>query len=565
MIFPRALALARPVRRLTIVISLFALLIIAGLSNHKSERGVQAGTRSLAWYKGNTHTHTNQSFDGESPPATIAATYRNLGYNFLYITDHNKLTSVDGVNAQLAVPGRFLVIKGEEVTDGLNGKYVHINALNNSSPVAAQHGGDVLSQMQNNVTAVRQAGGLPYIAHPNFGFSITADDMKNVTGTSLFEVYNAHPIVNNIGDATHPSVEAIWDAVLSSGKVFYGIAADDVHTLVNPAGPLPGRAWVMVRAASLDADSITQAIANGDFYSSTGITLHDYEVSATGITITLDAEAAGATIDFIGRNGQLLQSSTSNPAVYSFTGHEQYVRAKVVDDAGRAAWTQPVFTERLNPEHPISNGASLGHEPGTEFSIAPDSVASASGLGLGPSAIQAQRVSDNSFPTSLGGTSVTVNGRAAEVFYVSSSQVNFHVPEETEPGPAQVVITNADNLQMHSQIMVANAAPGIFTEDGSGTGKAVSFDLDELLGNLLADNDWRRIYFYATGVRGASNAVVLINGQAARVEAIKSCRGLPGLDQITIALPRLLTPPGSVSLVVTADGVSSNPVTLQLK
>jgi uncharacterized protein (TIGR03437 family) len=108
--------------------------------------------------------------------------------------------------------------------------------------------------------------------------------------------------------------------------------------------------------------------------------------------------------------------------------------------------------------------------------------------------------------------------------------------------------------------------PGIFTEDGSGAGKAVSFDLDDLLGKLLmADDDSRRVYFYATGVRGSNNAGVLINGEAAKVEAIKSVRGLPGLDQITIVLPRLLSPSGSALLVVTADGVSSNPVTLQLK
>jgi predicted metal-dependent phosphoesterase TrpH len=111
------------------------------------------------WYRGNTHTHTNNS-DGDSTPLAVATTYRDLGYNFVVITDHNKLTDVDTLNAQLQVPGQFLVIKGEEVTDSFGGKPVHLNGINNASSVNPQHGTDVLSTMENNLNAIRQSGGL---------------------------------------------------------------------------------------------------------------------------------------------------------------------------------------------------------------------------------------------------------------------------------------------------------------------------------------------------------------------------------------------------------------------
>src|SRR5205085_5699843 len=150
---------------------------------------------------------------------------------------------VDSVNAQLGVPGQYIVMPGEEVTDIFNGKPVHVNGLNNLLPVVPQHGTDVVNTMENDLAAIRQAGGLAYINHPNFGWALTTDDLKNVTGSMLFEVYNAHPLVNEFGDATHPSVEAMWDTVLSSGHLLYGIAADDEHTLNNEAGAFPGRAW----------------------------------------------------------------------------------------------------------------------------------------------------------------------------------------------------------------------------------------------------------------------------------------------------------------------------------
>ena len=40
------------------------------------------------WYKGNLHTHTLWS-DGNAPPETIVSWYKNHGYNFLALSDHN--------------------------------------------------------------------------------------------------------------------------------------------------------------------------------------------------------------------------------------------------------------------------------------------------------------------------------------------------------------------------------------------------------------------------------------------------------------------------------------------
>ena len=361
------LAKARSFRGLIAVLGLVAgvaLLNATSVTSAKRQPTQRAPSSAMPqWYRGNTHTHTSNS-DGDSSPELVAARYKSLGYNFVVITDHNKLTEVDSLNQQLGEPGSFLVLKGEEVTDSWNSKPVHLNAINNDAVVGPQHGTSVLNTIDNNFAAIRASGGLPYIAHPNFYFAVSAEDLINASGAALlFEVYNAHPVVNNSGDATHPSVEANWDTALTQGKLAYGIAADDEHTLDNPAGAGPGKAWVMVRAANSSSTAITQALASGDFYASTGVTLQNYQVTATSITVGVEDSGSATTIDFIGRNGQLLQRSTGNAAVYQFTNHEEYVRVKLVNGYGQAAWTQPVFTERLAPKDPIVNGASMGTEP----------------------------------------------------------------------------------------------------------------------------------------------------------------------------------------------------------
>ena len=48
----------------------------------------------LKWYRGNLHTHTKIS-DGNTSPGAVAQWYRDNDYDFLSITDHNKLADAE--------------------------------------------------------------------------------------------------------------------------------------------------------------------------------------------------------------------------------------------------------------------------------------------------------------------------------------------------------------------------------------------------------------------------------------------------------------------------------------
>jgi len=290
-----------------------------------------------SWLRGNTHTHTLES-DGDSPPAEVARWYAEHGYDFLVITDHDKVTRLESKE--------ILLIPGEEITDRLPKKPLHVNAIGIETAIAPQHGETPAEVLQRNVAAVAKAGGIAQINHPNFGWAFGAEELKMIEGATLLEIASGHPYVNMQGP---PSVETMWDQLLTAGKRIWGVAVDDSHHLKRPWDTdvaLPGKAWIMVHAEK-NAASILGAIRRGDFYASTGVELAEYAVNAKSIAVTVkEKNLARYVVQFIGANGNVLQETKGAAATFALDGSEPYVRAKVIDSNGRMAFCQPVFAEQ---------------------------------------------------------------------------------------------------------------------------------------------------------------------------------------------------------------------------
>ena len=311
--------------------------------------GSPAAQEALRWYKGNTHTHTLNS-DGDSTPAEVVQWYRAHGYHFLVLTDHNYLTAVDALNALHGAAGKFLVIQGEEVTSSVASKPVHVNGLAVEALVPAPRGDSVREVLQRSVDGIRAVNGIPHVNHPNFGWALTAEDLQQLERTRLFEIFNGHPQVNNEGGGGLPGLEEMWDRILTSGRQMYGIAVDDAHHFKRPGDPAasgPGRGWVFVRAAQLEARSIVEALDRGDFYASTGVELEGYEATPSAISIKVKSTPwSRYRIQFIGAGGRLLAEVPESAATYTIGGAEGYVRARVLESNGLRAWTQPVRVAR---------------------------------------------------------------------------------------------------------------------------------------------------------------------------------------------------------------------------
>ncbi|MCS6952329.1 MAG: CehA/McbA family metallohydrolase [Bryobacterales bacterium] len=314
-----------------------------GLLTVGSGRATQAPP--LRWYKGNLHTHTLNS-DGDSTPSEVAAWYRANRYHFLVLSDHNYLTEVEGLNAVHGAKEKFLLIPGEEVTDRFEDKPVHVNAYNPIRLVEPAGGATLVDTIQRNVDAIRAAKGLPSLNHPNFGWAISSRDLLQIRDLSLFEIYNGHPKVNNLGGGGFESLEEMWDALLTAGRRLYGIAVDDAHHFKSWGREYsnPGRGWVMVRAAALTVEEILRGLESGNFYASTGVELNAVEADERELRLEIRTDPAlRYTTYFIGAGGQVLAKSYDTKPAYQFRGGERYVRARVVASSGDTAWTQPVF------------------------------------------------------------------------------------------------------------------------------------------------------------------------------------------------------------------------------
>lgn len=337
------------------------LLVLCALSVATST----ATAQTSRWFRGNTHSHTLQS-DGDSPPDSVARWYRDRGYNFLFITDHEKLTDPAPLNALYGMPGKYLLIPGQEVTQRVVDsahvdriRQAHVNALGTTRVVMPQGRSGLASGITmregyaTNIAAIRAAGGIAQVNHPNFRWSVRLDDMLALPDSVLLEVVNAHTGVNNAGDGDKsPGTEALWDSLLTRGKVIFAIGDDDSHSFKqsnNDAYELtrPGRSWIMVRADTLTASSILAAMRRGDFYASTGVFLKELAVTQSEMRIVMEPTAdARYHTQFIGKGGKVLATIVGKEASYRLRGDEGYVRARVVDSNGRLALTQATFIKR---------------------------------------------------------------------------------------------------------------------------------------------------------------------------------------------------------------------------
>lgn len=330
-----------------------AMLVMAGAVGLSAVTLPAQPAPPALYFKGNLHTHTLNS-DGDSTPDDVVRWYREHGYNFVTLTDHNYLTSVDGLNALHGADEKFLVMKGEELTDRFESKPIHINGFAPNSFIKTTGGKSVLDMTQRMIDAIRGAGAVPSINHPNFGWAISADELLQVQRTRLFEVFNGHPTVNNLGGGGVPGLEEVWDRILSSGKMIYGIAVDDAHYFKRPedkTAPRPGQGWVYVKAPRLEPRALLEALERGDFYSSTGVELQSVTVTASALTVAIKTEPQSKyRIQFIGKQGAVLSEAHATPATYTFKGDESYVRAKVVESNGKQAWIQPVPVGSSSPK-----------------------------------------------------------------------------------------------------------------------------------------------------------------------------------------------------------------------
>jgi hypothetical protein len=293
--------------------------------------------------RGNIHTHSLES-DGDRPPEEVFSWYRDHGYAFVALTDHNKRIDPNSYR-HLERPG-FVIIPGEEVTMTVSGTPVHVNAICSKSTVGGGPMPTRAEALASAIQKIREQDGVALINHPNFEWALSARDLVSGRGAQLLEIWSGHPFVRTEGDITHKSHEALWDEVLGGGEHFAGVAVDDMHHLTPDApdpASRPGRGWIEVFAREASEPAICEALRSGRLYASTGAIINRLVIDFN--TASLWPAAADATVEFIGAGGEILVSfpdgkGAGGVRTYTLRGGERYVRARVTQRDGKKAWTQ---------------------------------------------------------------------------------------------------------------------------------------------------------------------------------------------------------------------------------
>lgn len=203
----------------------------------------------------NIHMHSRYS-DGSGTHKEIAQAAMKAGLEAVIVTDHNVF--VGGVEGYYrSGPKRVLLLVGEEIHDqARDPQKNHLLVFNASRDLAA-----LAESPQNLIEAVREAGGLSFVAHPHdlsapaFGeTAITweAWEAQGYTGLELWNGFSEFKVYltskprgvfyayfpHLIGRGPSPLTLLKWDELLSEGKRVVAIGGSDAHALHLRLGPL---------------------------------------------------------------------------------------------------------------------------------------------------------------------------------------------------------------------------------------------------------------------------------------------------------------------------------------
>ena len=228
-------------------------------------------TKPGRFYRGNLHTHSTRSDGGLSPEA-VCQFYKDMGYDFLAITDH----FMERFNYPITdtSPYRtddFTTIFGAELHAGetSTGELWHILAVGLPLDFAPNLPDENGPQIAARALA---AGAFVAVAHPAW-YNLTEEDVISLGDVHAIET------INGISADHNDRIDSWYmlDVMLARGRRYSACANDDAHFVDRHNDRVRG--WVWVKSESLEPDALLAALKRGDYYSSTGPQIHDLQIT----------------------------------------------------------------------------------------------------------------------------------------------------------------------------------------------------------------------------------------------------------------------------------------------
>lgn len=252
--------------------------------NRISMYAVNEDLHGLRPLKGDLHSHTYYS-DGQDGVSMTASDYREEGFDFVAVTDHNRMyTSAMIQELCEEMHTDLCIIRGEEVHTP--GSALHIVNAGSKESVCNRYisdfdsfekevaeiekrYSDVPEKYRSRVAKARWAcdkiheyGGLAIFAHPFW-----APNRYNISGdfqNILFDekMFDALEVIGGCGDANNNLHLAQWEEQLRKGNVLPAVGSSDSHNH-DFESTVFARAFTVVFARENSPEAILEAVKNG--------------------------------------------------------------------------------------------------------------------------------------------------------------------------------------------------------------------------------------------------------------------------------------------------------------
>lgn len=311
------------------------------------------------WYKGNLHSHTTNS-DGKFTPAEAVAMYKNYGYHFLCLSEHDVFTDLRGAfdcENFILLPGveasAWLV--NNEKTGLLKTHHIHGILGNEKMQKAAgdklfKHGERLnppvftedwngLESAQQLSDFLREKGCFTTYNHPVWS-RVEQEEVTGLKDIWAVEVYNYGTVVE-CGEGRDT---VFWEAMLRKGTHIHGFASDDNHN--------PGRffdsfgGYVMVCSEELSHEAIVNHLLAGDYYFTAGPRIYQWGLEENKVFVSCSNVERIHFIagGMVGRSETVLKHVDDlNYACHELRGDETYIRVECEDEKGQTAWTNAMW------------------------------------------------------------------------------------------------------------------------------------------------------------------------------------------------------------------------------
>lgn len=323
------------------------------------------------FYKANLHCHSTCS-DGRLTPEEIKKEYKARGYSIVAFTDHNVMYNHSYLNDD-----SFLALMGCEADMTQKGstpynqrKVIHFNYISltpeNTAPFffGSSLGfveknaerfpketefykkepicrlGYVPSNISHLFEIAREKGYFVTYNHPLWSRE-EFPDYINYNNMSALEIFN----YGSYRDGHEGYCPGVYDDMLRAGKRIYCIAADDNHNKIEDSFG----GFTMIKADSLDYETVTRALVDGSFYATMGpeiysLTFEDGIISVECSGVERIAITAGQ------RRGEAVwakEGECVTSAAFRVDACDKYVRLTLTDRNGKSANTNGYFVDEL--------------------------------------------------------------------------------------------------------------------------------------------------------------------------------------------------------------------------